>query len=41
MKYIGTDLEFLATSTAEYGDSFKICEAFGAFHLPVLTGKRT
>lgn len=40
MKYIGTDLEFLATSIAEFGDSFNICEAFGAFLLPVLTGKR-
>ncbi len=34
MKYFGTDLEFLATSTAEFGDSFNICEAFGAFHFP-------
>ena len=37
MKYFGTDLGFLATSTAELGDSFNICEAFGAFHFPVLT----
>ena len=40
MKYLGTDLEFLATSTAEFGDSFNNCEAFEAFHFPVLTGKR-